>query len=161
VVTRILARTPVESRAFGVVTFGTMVPCPTNYVRLVPGAKDAFGMPLLEIHLRVDGGTDDASRTARERFLEILDGSGYRPKVRETATKTPGASVHYGGTVRMHRSARYGMLDGWNRLHAVDNVVVADASSFTTGPEKHPTLTAMALAARACEKLAADLRCWS
>jgi choline dehydrogenase-like flavoprotein len=157
-VAKILARTPVRSKAFGVVTFGTMVPCPTNYVRLAPDTEDEFGVPLLEIQLCVDEAVDDTSGAARERLLEILDESGYRPKVRAVATKPPGASVHYGGTVRMHSSARYGMLNGWNRLHAVDNVVVADASSFTTGPEKHPTLTAMALASRACEKLADDLR---
>jgi choline dehydrogenase-like flavoprotein len=58
----------------------------------------------------------------------------------------------------MHDSPRYGMLDGRNRLHAVDNVVVADASSFTTGVEKNPTLTTMALASRAAELLAHDLK---
>jgi len=50
------------------------------------------------------------------------------------------------------------MLDAWNRLHAVRNVAVVDASAFTTGPEKNPTLTAMALAARAMDHLAADLK---
>jgi choline dehydrogenase-like flavoprotein len=42
-------------------------------------------------------------------------------------------------------------------LHAVPNVVVADASAFTTGVEKNPTLTAMALATRAADGLARDL----
>jgi choline dehydrogenase-like flavoprotein len=51
------------------------------------------------------------------------------------------------------------MLDAWNRLHAVPNVVVADASAFPTGPEKNPTLTVMALAARAAHRLAEDVRC--
>jgi choline dehydrogenase-like flavoprotein len=40
----------------------------------------------------------------------------------------------------------------------VPNVLVVDAAAFTTGPEKNPTLTAMAIAARACQRLAADLR---
>jgi choline dehydrogenase-like flavoprotein len=50
------------------------------------------------------------------------------------------------------------MLDAWNRLHRVPNVVVADSAAFTTGPEKNPVLTAMALSARASDRLAADLR---
>ncbi len=66
--------------------------------------------------------------------------------------------MHYGGTVRMHSAPRFGMLDAWNRLHAAPNVLVTDAACFTTGPEKNPTLTAMALAARACARLASDLR---
>ena len=42
----------------------------------------------------------------------------------------PGTSVHYGGTVRMHASARYWMLDAWNRLHAAPNVLGVDSSTF-------------------------------
>ena len=52
----------------------------------------------------------------------------------------------------------FGMLDGWNRLHDVPNVAVVDSSCFTTGPEKNPTLTAMAIAARAADRLAGDIR---
>jgi choline dehydrogenase-like flavoprotein len=58
----------------------------------------------------------------------------------------------------MHRAAKYGMADAWNRLHAVPNVIVADASCFTTGVEKNPTPTAMALSARAADRLADDLK---
>jgi choline dehydrogenase-like flavoprotein len=58
----------------------------------------------------------------------------------------------------MHASPQFGMLDRWNRMHAAPNVVVADSAAFTTGPEKNPVLTAMALAARAGDRLADDLR---
>ena len=58
----------------------------------------------------------------------------------------------------MHASAEFGVLDGWNRMHDAPNVVVADSSCFTTGPEKNPTLTAMAIAARAADQLATDLQ---
>jgi choline dehydrogenase-like flavoprotein len=58
----------------------------------------------------------------------------------------------------MHRSRRYGVLDEWNRPFDVPNLIVADASCFTTNSEKNPTLTAMALAARAAAHLADDLR---
>ena len=58
----------------------------------------------------------------------------------------------------MHASPKFGMLDRWSRLHAVQNVVVADSAAFTTGPEKNPVLTAMALAARASQRLVDDLR---
>jgi choline dehydrogenase-like flavoprotein len=70
----------------------------------------------------------------------------------------PGSSFHYAGAVRMHSSFQFGVLDGWNRLHDVDNVAVVDASAFTTAVEKNPTLTAMALAARAADRLAHDLK---
>ncbi len=66
--------------------------------------------------------------------------------------------MHFAGTCRMHASPQFGMLDKWSRLHAVPNVVVADSSAFTTGPEKNPVLTAMALAARASQRLVDDMR---
>ena len=69
----------------------------------------------------------------------------------------PGSSVHYGGSVRMHDKPEFGVLDRWNRMHEVPNVVVADSSCFTTGPEKNPTLTAMAIAIRAADHLADSL----
>jgi choline dehydrogenase-like flavoprotein len=58
----------------------------------------------------------------------------------------------------MHDDPRYGVVDRWNRMHDAPNVIVADSSCFTTGPEKNPTLTAMAIAIRAAERLAKDLK---
>jgi choline dehydrogenase-like flavoprotein len=151
--------TPIKTTSFGLVTFGTMIPTERSYVRLHPQEKDELGMPQLDIHIRFG---DDVSRTiaaARERLLAIMKAAGYRCSIHCTLPRlVPGSSAHYGGTVRMHGSPKYGMVDGWNRLHAVNNVAVVDASTFTTGVEKNPTLTAMALAARAAERLAHDLK---
>jgi choline dehydrogenase-like flavoprotein len=149
----------VQSRIFGLVTFGTMVPHDRNYVRLHPEQKDELGFPLLDIHIRYDDAVLQNVAAARRRVQEIMDAAGNPCTIHCPMSRlTPGSSAHYGGTVRMHDSPRYGMLDGRNRLHAVDNVVVADASSFTTGVEKNPTLTTMALASRAAELLAHDLK---
>jgi choline dehydrogenase-like flavoprotein len=58
----------------------------------------------------------------------------------------------------MHASPTYGVVDERCRVHGAANVVVADSAVFTTGPEKNPVLTAMALAARSSQALADDLR---
>jgi choline dehydrogenase-like flavoprotein len=58
----------------------------------------------------------------------------------------------------MHASPHFGMLNGFGRLHAVPNVAVGDSAAFTTGPEKNPVLTSMALAARSAHHLAEDLK---
>ena len=156
---RLLALAPTKTRRFGVVVFGTLIPLERNAVRPHATEKDEFGLPWLDLHIRFDDAARRNIETAMARLLAILDATGIRATIQgELFQKPPGASVHFGGTVRMHESPAYGMLDGWNRLHAVRNVVVADASSFTTGVEKNPTLTAMALAARAAERLAADLK---
>ena len=139
--------------------FGTTIPQEKYYVKPHHEEKDEFGMAKLDIHISYD---DDAICNVvkgRDHLISLLDEAGYSCKVREIVPQLyPGTSVHYGGTVRMHDSPKYGMLDGWNRLHAVPNVMVVDASSFTTGPEKNPTLTAMALATRAAARLAKDLK---
>jgi choline dehydrogenase-like flavoprotein len=104
---------------------------------------------------------DDVAKTvtaARERLSAILDQAGFRFTLdRPLEHLVPGASAHYAGAARMHSSPEYGVLDGWNRLHDVRNVAVVDASSFTTAVEKNPTLTAMALAIRAADRLTHDL----
>jgi choline dehydrogenase-like flavoprotein len=154
-----LTITPFGSKVFGLWIFGTMVPRPEHYVRLHPVAKDELGLPALDVHIRYDDAVHRNIQSARQRLMQVFDAAGYPCVVHpSTPDLVPGHSVHYGGTIRMHRSTKYGMVNGWNRLHAVDNVVVADASCFTTGPEKNPTLTVMAVAARAAHRLAVDLK---
>jgi choline dehydrogenase-like flavoprotein len=99
-----------------------------------------------------------ALENARQDVESVLADRGLSPRVRDWVLEKPGNSNHYGGTCRMHASPQYGMLDGWSRMHAVPNVAVVDSSAFTTGPEKNPVLTAMALAARAGDRLGKDLR---
>ncbi|HEX8967699.1 MAG TPA: GMC oxidoreductase, partial [Chloroflexota bacterium] len=150
---------PVPATRFGVLVFGTMVPVESNFLRLHASDTDEFGLPTLDAHIAYTSDELQNLAGARQKLASILDSAGYACSVpRYVPDPQPGMSVHYGGTVRMHASPKYGMLNAWNRLHAVDNVVVADASAFTTGVEKNPTLTAMALAARAAERLAQDLK---
>jgi choline dehydrogenase-like flavoprotein len=94
----------------------------------------------------------------RDQILQLMTEAGLGPKMRVFKVEIAGNANHYGGTCRMHRSPRFGMLDAWSRMHAVRNVVVADSSVFTTGPEKNPVLTSMTLSARAADRLAQDLR---
>ena len=145
-----------RAAAFGVQVFGTMVPTDQVGVRLAGAADDPSTRPLIAL-----GYDKPRSRTSwrpasacREVFADVrleLTIPGPFHELR------PGSSVHYGGSVRMHADPRHGVLDGSNRVHDVRNVVVCDSSSFTTGPEKNPTLTAMALAARAADLLADDI----
>ena len=156
---RALALLPTKTHRFSVVTFGTMIPTERNFVALDPTLKDQFGQSKLDLHIRYDDAEQRNVEVARERVSSMFESAGYRCLFRNDATPSiPGWAIHYGGTVRMHASPKYGMLNEWNRLHSVDNVAVVDASSFTTGVEKNPTLTAMALAARAADRMAADLK---
>jgi choline dehydrogenase-like flavoprotein len=147
------------SNHFGVVTFGTMTPVANNYVQLHSDRRDAFGLPLLDIHIQYEPEVRANILSNQSRMRDMFAAAGYVTRLECPVERlTPGASAHYGGAVRMHASPDHGVLNAWNRLYDCDNVVVVDASCFTTGVEKNPTLTVMALAARAAERLARDLK---
>lgn len=157
---KLLGFTPLKSRLFGVQVFGTMIPTASHRVTPVLDTTDAFGSSKLDLHIQFDDTTKRNVVDARERFQELLSAAGVPNRILPVppGQLVPGTSVHYGGTARMHRSPEYGVTDEWNRLHDASNVLVCDAACFTTGPEKNPTLTAMALSARACERLVDTLR---
>ena len=133
---------------------------PTPDVSLTLGRDEPTGSPAIRprITLRYDDAAMTTLVAARRRFVDVLGSAGVEVRLPGPFHEVhPGSSVHYGGSIRMHADARHGVLDAWNRVHDVPNVAVVDSSSFTTGPEKNPTLTAMALALRAAERLADDL----
>jgi len=156
---KLMSFTPLKSNRFGVQVFGTVIPKHEYRVTPIAGAQDHMGTSKLDIAISFDAETLDNLRVARTRLLELLDRSGIRANILTPAEDVvPGTAVHYGGTARMHRSPEHGVVDSWNRVFDAPNVLVCDAACFTTGPEKNPTLTAMALAARACDGLAQRLK---
>lgn len=142
----------------GFSVFGTMVPCRDNHVALDRARRAGDGTAGVALHVRHPPESRKLLDDTRDQIVEILDRAGCRARVRIWHVEPVGNANHYGGTCRMHASPRFGMLDAWSRIHGVSNVVVADSSAFTTGPEKNPVLTSMALAARASDRLARDLR---
>ena len=154
----LLGLTPDKSSDFGFTIFGSLPPLPSNGVALDTSRRDADGVAALKIDLNFDEQTVPWLLRARDRIAEVLDADGLDPALEHWKIEVPGSSVHLAGTARMHAEPKWGVLDGFNRVHGVPEVLVVDAASFTTGPEKNPTLTAMALAARASRRLAADLR---
>jgi choline dehydrogenase-like flavoprotein len=142
----------------GVQAFGTTIPSPDHGVSFVDEATSSPTGSRLHIDLLYDTATVDNLRHGREHLRAALASTGVTATaVGPDDLLSPGSSVHFGGTARMHSDPQFGVVDSWNRVHDVPNVVVCDASCFTTGPEKNPTLTAMAIAARAADRLAKDV----
>ena len=153
-----LDRTPGKLPWLGFNVFGTMAPSKDDFVALDGAADGDPGRRKLILHIRHPPEAARALEKARDDLTEILRSAGAKPTVRMWNVEPPCNSVHYGGTCRMHASPRFGVVDSWSRVHGVPNVVVADSSVFTTGPEKNPVLTSMALAARAGDRLAQEMR---
>ena len=156
---KIKSRFGQKTTYFGVQVFGTMVPEEKYYVGPAKAEKDEFGLPALEVHINFDENVLSNVVKARDHLIQLMKDAGFRATIREIVpTLVPGTAKHYGGAARMHASPEFGVTDGFNRLHEIPNVLVVDASCFTTGAEKNPTLTVMALAARSADRLARDLR---
>jgi len=149
---------PGRSRRIGFSVFGTMAPSKDDYVALDPDSGKNGAPSKVLLSLRHPPEARRTLERARDELVDILTRAGWEPRVQVWDMEPPGNSVHYGGTCRMHASPRYGVVDAFSRVHGIPNVAIADSAVFTTGPEKNPVLTAMALAARASDKLAEDIR---
>jgi choline dehydrogenase-like flavoprotein len=138
--------------------FGTMAPSKDDWLAIDGPGRGGNGRSGLDLHIQHPPEAKIALEQARDDLISVLSRAGLGPRVRGWHVDPPCSSVHYGGTCRMHASPRYGVIDAWSRLHDASNVVVADSAAFTTGPEKNPVLTSMALAARAGHHLAEELK---
>jgi choline dehydrogenase-like flavoprotein len=153
----LLSTQPGKSAHLGFSVFGTMVPTPDDRVSLLAGA-DSGSRSRIAYALSYPSKAVRVLEDARDELVDILERAGLGPSVEVFRVEPPGTSVHYGGTCRMHATPELGVVDARCRVFGARNVVVADSAVFTTGPEKNPVLTAMALAARAARALADDLR---
>lgn len=132
-----------------------------NYVEIDPdGLCDRLGIPQVRFHTNAE--YPHAFAILDEMYgqiEEILRASGAEIFPYEKVAPYPlGSVTHEAGGCRMGNDPRASVLDSWNRCHDVNNLLVVDASSFVTHPEKQITLTIMALAYRACDRLAEEFR---
>ncbi len=156
---RIRSRFGQTGTSVGVQMIGTMIPSETCVAKPSPTKKDEFGLPALDVCIRYSDAEVDNVARARQHLLNVLEEAGCRATIGEIVpTLYPGTIAHYGGTARMHEKPEYGVVDAWNRVHRASNVLVCDAACFTTAAEKNPTLTVMAISARAATRLARDLK---
>jgi choline dehydrogenase-like flavoprotein len=138
---------------------GTMIPSEACIAKPSPTKKDEFGLPALDVCIRYSDAEVDNVVRARQHMMDLMDDAGCRAILGEIVpTLFPGTAAHYGGTARMHAKPKYGVTDAWNRVFDAPNVLVCDAACFPTACEKNPTLTVMAIAARAAIRLAHDLK---
>lgn len=156
---RVRSRFGQTGTSVGVQLLGTMIPSETCVAKPSTTKKDEFGLPALDVCIRYSDAEVENVVRARQHLLDLLEDAGCRATIGEIVpTLYPGTVAHYGGTARMHAKPEYGVVDAWNRIHRAPNVLVCDAACFTTAAEKNPTLTVMAIAARAATRLARDLK---
>ncbi len=144
---------------FGITAQGECLPDYNNFVELDPQVKDAWGIPALRIHASYGENENAMAKAMRQDVMEILAAmklESMRPP-RENLSVF-GKNIHECGTARMGLDPRKSVLDRYNRVHDVKNVLVTDGAAFVTQGPYEPTLTIMAVSVRAAEHLVEDLR---
>lgn len=137
---------------------GETIPKETNRVWLDDKQKDAWGMPLLHMSVGYDANDDKMVKDFIEQFTEMYTKAGFT-NIRSRDTKQPaGLDIHEMGGCRMGSDPKSSMLNKWNQMHAVKNVFVTDGASMTSTSTQNPSLTYMALTARAVDYAVKEMK---
>ncbi len=130
---------------------GETIPKETNYVRLDPHRTDEWGMPLLAISVAYDDNDAQMKQDFFEQFTDMFTKAGFTNVQTQSTGQAPGLDIHEMGGVRMGHDPKTSLLNQWNQLHACPNVFVTDGACMTSTSTQNPSLTYMALTARAVD----------
>lgn len=138
--------------------FGESLPHFENRVYIDKSKKDKWGQPVLAI----DCEFKDNERKMRVDMMndaaEMLEAAGIKDVKTYDNGSAPGMAIHEMGTARMGHDPKTSVLNKWNQMHEVKNVFVTDGSCMTSAACQNPSLTYMALTARACDFAVSELK---
>ncbi|MFT4255896.1 MAG: GMC family oxidoreductase [Pseudoxanthomonas sp.] len=144
--------------SIGMTGFGEMLPYHDNTIGLDPQRKDKWGLPVLamdvtlrqnELSMRKDMGAD---------AVEMLEAAGIKDAHAYESDYAPGMGIHEMGTARMGRDRRTSVLNMHNQVWDAPNVYVTDGACMTSAGCVNPSLTYMALTARAADHAVRELK---
>jgi choline dehydrogenase-like flavoprotein len=130
---------------------GEVLPNYENKISLDPKKKDQWGLPLVKVHFEY--GTNDLAMMDHmtKASEEVLIKAGFKNVGSYRNSPPPGSAVHEMGTARMGDDPKTSVLNKNNQMHDVKNVFITDGSCMTSSGCQNPSLTYMALTARACK----------
>jgi choline dehydrogenase-like flavoprotein len=141
-----------------IVGFGECLPRYDNFVELDPDEKDSWGIPLLKAQATWSDNELAIKEDAQVTGAEMLEAAGVQDVVTFNHTSPPGLCIHEMGTARMGRDPQTSVLNAHNQCHDAPNVFVTDGSCMTSSACQNPSLTYMALTARAADYAVAELK---
>jgi len=137
---------------------GETLPKETNLVSLDRSRTDEWGMPLLNVDVDYDENDRKMETDALEQLTAMFTAAGFTNIKTELMNQAPGLDIHEMGGVRMGHDPKTSLLNGWNQMHAVKNVFVTDGACMTSTSTQNPSLTYMALTARAANHAVEEMR---
>ena len=128
---------------------GETIPKESNLVSLDPEKTDTWGIPLLNIDVDYDDNDEKMIQDFYEQFSEMYEKSGFVNIKTNDNGRRPGNDIHEMGGVRMGKNPKTSLLNAWNQMHECKNVFVTDGACMTSTSTQNPSLTFMAISARA------------
>ena len=137
---------------------GETIPKESNHVRLSTDQVDEWGIPQLITSIGYDENDERLLKDFLQVGSELLDAAGCKNISSWDSKQSPGLDIHEMGGVRMGNDPKTSLLNSWNQLHHCKNVFVTDGACMTSTSTQNPSLTFMALTARAANYAVAALK---
>ncbi|RAJ37319.1 GMC oxidoreductase [Pedobacter cryoconitis] len=138
--------------------FGEMLPYYENKVYINHSKKDKWGQPVLAIDCEYKENEKKMRIDMMNDAAEMLESSGMKNVKTFDNECYPGMAIHEMGTARMGKDPKTSVLNKWNQMHEVSNVFVTDGSCMPSIACQNPSLTFMALTARACDYAVSEMK---
>jgi choline dehydrogenase-like flavoprotein len=138
--------------------YGETLPYHDNRMWLSPDKVDAWGMPIIHMSMTYRDNEREMAKQMMVDAVEMMQAAKLENVSGFNNPVTPGSVIHEMGTARMGRDPRTSVLNAHNQVHAVPNVFVTDGSCMVSSPTQNPSLTYMALTARAANYAVEQLK---
>ena len=137
---------------------GETIPKESNFVALDENLKDPFGIPQLRISVGYDDNDEKMTKDYIEQMTEMFTKAGFTNIKSVDNKQSAGLDIHEMGGVRMGKDPKTSMLNKWNQLHSCKNVFITDGACMTSTSTQNPSLTYMALTARAAKYAVEEMK---
>ena len=137
---------------------GESVPTEANHIRLSTDQKDKYGIPQIILSAKWTENDDKMVKDFTEQITEMFTLAGFTNVKAVDSHSNPGSDIHEMGGVRMGKDPKTSLLNEWNQLHECKNVFVTDGASMTSTGTQNPSLTYMALTARAVDYAVKEIK---
>jgi len=142
---------------------GEMIPNENSYCEIDPHHKDAWGIPVLRFHFQWSEHEIKQVAHMQRTFAGIIEAMGGKvygtpPRDGAQAISTGGSIIHEVGTTCMGFDRETSVLNKHCQAWDVKNLFVTDGGPFVSNADKNPTLTIMANAWRACDRVVDEMR---
>ncbi|HNP23244.1 MAG TPA: GMC family oxidoreductase [Panacibacter sp.] len=138
--------------------FGETLPYEDNRVTLNHDKKDPWGRPTIQVDCSFRDNEQNMHKDIAATGKEMLEKVGYKDVKVAGTISFPGNANHEMGTARMGRDPKTSVLNAFNQMHEVPNVFITDGSCMASGSCVNPSLTYMALTARACDYAVTEMK---